>query len=812
MSASGLGTKLGYVHRKLTKIGSWTAESNKSSECDVVIQFPKNASTNTIDWLAGAITKSANGLVINICKHERTGLTNMLVSCSFQGLLKGAEEILLKKKLKDKHGGQLRDFFVEDSKMYEDVDRPSLFFTSQERQQVILHLINNIRLNHTDTIEGHVMLEGQAIVPRMVTLSLIRQIYPLHCQADLEELRKTWVFRFTSYQPLNKIKNYFGVHIGMYFAFLGHYTLALTVPAFLGVLIWMYSGISQEQDDINYVMFALVNIVWSTIYMELWKRREAELAFKWGTLDKQDDLIAEPRPLYTGELRTSPVTGRLEPYYSKAKRNLFFYTVSLPVMLLCYSVVVLICFNFFTFYDMIKARIDAGELPFLFKFVPSICLAVSVNIMDKIYGAIAIWLNNKENYRNEEEYKNQLIVKLMVFQSVNSFLSLFYTAFYIQDFERLRHQLTILFVVRQVVGNMKESLLTFFVSKSKQQLGAVGATSNIEILTKLRDDCVQAASQDRCKPRESDSDGAENKAGTVRHSDSSAEDSMGETADGADLMDETTDGADTESDIAESTNTGIITSANASIGVLQEHPDMAANGNTDMAANGNTDMVDNVGTEAARGDTADAVTDTVQQEGSKVSELTKTSSSPVGNLTQAESEGLMQKYEGTFEDYLEMVIQFSYVSWFSPVFPLAGFFALLNNVVEIRSDAFKICMSFQRPFGERARDIGAWKTVLEVMSLGTIVVHTALIGISGPMQRLFPLPTAHRLLLIIIMEHVVLAIKYSIRVAISEVPEWVSIEMAKLEFSRREALRLRLQEQLNDSTSKGSINHPASSM
>ena len=56
-----------------------------------------------------------------------------------------------------------------------------------------------------------------------------------------------------------------------------------------------------------------------------------------------------------------------------------------------------------------------------------------------------------------------------------------------------------------------------------------------------------------------------------------------------------------------------------------------------------------------------------------------------------------------------MVIQFSYVTWFSSVFPLAGLFALLNNVVEIRSDAFKICMSFQRPIGERVRNIGAWQ-------------------------------------------------------------------------------------------------------
>lgn len=44
---------------------------------------------------------------------------------------------------------------------------------------------------------------------------------------------------------LDAIKDYFGVHIGMYFAFLGHYTMALTIPALLGVLIWLNSGRSQ---------------------------------------------------------------------------------------------------------------------------------------------------------------------------------------------------------------------------------------------------------------------------------------------------------------------------------------------------------------------------------------------------------------------------------------------------------------------------------------------------------------------------------------------------------------------------------------
>jgi len=44
---------------------------------------------------------------------------------------------------------------------------------------------------------------------------------------------------------LDEVKEYFGVRIGMYFAFLGEYTLFLTIPALIGVLIWLSSGSNQ---------------------------------------------------------------------------------------------------------------------------------------------------------------------------------------------------------------------------------------------------------------------------------------------------------------------------------------------------------------------------------------------------------------------------------------------------------------------------------------------------------------------------------------------------------------------------------------
>jgi anoctamin-8 len=60
------------------------------------------------------------------------------------------------------------------------------------------------------------------------------------------------------------------------------------------------------------------------------------------------------------------------------------------------------------------------------------------------------------------------------------------------------------------------------------------------------------------------------------------------------------------------------------------------------------------------------------------------------------------------EDQLEMLIQFGYVTLFSCAFPLAAACALFNNVIEIRSDAFKMCTSQQRPFGQLTDGIGIW--------------------------------------------------------------------------------------------------------
>lgn len=56
---------------------------------------------------------------------------------------------------------------------------------------------------------------------------------------------------------------------------------------------------------------------------------------------------------------------------------------------------------------------------------------------------------------------------MALFQFVNSFLSLFYIAFYLRDQEKLKEQLAGLLISRQIIGNLRESVFPYFMEQMK---------------------------------------------------------------------------------------------------------------------------------------------------------------------------------------------------------------------------------------------------------------------------------------------------------------------------------------------------------
>ncbi|VEN36991.1 unnamed protein product [Callosobruchus maculatus] len=257
------------------------------------------------------------------------------------------------------------------------------------------------------------------------------------------------------------------------------------------------------------------------------------------------------------------------------------------------------------------------------------------------------------------------------FQFVNSFLSLFYIAFYLQDQARLKEQLAALLIARQVIGNLKESALPYMLERMR--------------LAKMSFDMWGAMSPVDSKP----TPGTE-----VKNSNDDNQSGDGEEPTGKRMM------------------------------------------------------------------------------------------------SQAELESTLYKYDGTFSDHLEMTIQLGYVILFSAAFSPAALCALLNNLIEIRVDAFKLVCICQRPFGQRVPNIGTWQTVMEYMSIMAVLVNCALIGLSGQVHRIFSdMNATQTILLIVALEHIMLVIRFIITCAIPDIPGWLATEMAKMEWARREAIR-----------------------
>ncbi|XP_052457836.1 anoctamin-9 isoform X1 [Carassius gibelio] len=84
-----------------------------------------------------------------------------------------------------------------------------------------------------------------------------------------------------------------------------------------------------------------------------------------------------------------------------------------------------------------------------------------------------------------------------------------------------------------------------------------------------------------------------------------------------------------------------------------------------------------------------------------------------------------------FNEFLEIVLQFSFTTIFVAAFPLAPLLALINNIFEIRLDAIKMVSLERRPVPKKTNDIGVWTRILEAVGVMAVIANGLVIGISS---------------------------------------------------------------------------------
>ncbi|KAJ8011299.1 hypothetical protein DPEC_G00056710 [Dallia pectoralis] len=798
------GKRLSQTRQYIMSRKSWL-KMVPTEDCDILMTFPEITDDHILLWLLNRIRLGIPQVSVQIRQHQHTRGYAFFITTTFENLLRGAELMGMHKVVKPQYGGGTRRFSCEEDNIYENIESELCFFTSQERQSIIRYWLDNLRAKQGEVLHNIHFLDGQPIIPELVARGVIYQVFPLHEQRILSQLMTSWVQAVCERQPLDDVCDYFGVKIGMYFAWLGFYTNSMLYPAVIGFLLWILAEADQTSQDICCVVFALFNVVWATLFLERWKRREAELAYRWGTLDTPAESLEEPRPQFRGVKRCSPITGCEELYYPPWKRTVFRWLVSLPVCLLC------LCFVFLAMLvclEMQEFVMEIKELPSITRFIPKILLAIVVTVCEEVYRKIAYWLNDMENYRLQSAYENNLIIKMVFFEFINSYLSLFYIGFYLKDMERLKEMLATLLIFRQFFQNIKEVLQPYLYEHHKlgvfapkvvwEVLHAIVLKYSRLALGKAKASwTIQSLLGPKCPATHSVNRQVEkNKRGDLKAGYRFTE----EEWDINDTLRQRKISFNEKVDVAKD----VATVPQPDNSFLEDSPTMLGEGmNPSSIFELGDDDSDYESPETKdTGKTSPSPltgSDTVEIHRRK--SLTPEKEAPKSwidppeepqtiILTQAEIESCMQTFEDTLQDYQEMFIQFGYVVLFSSAFPLAAMCALINNIIEIRSDALKLCTGMQRPFGQRVENIGQWQTAMEAMGLVAIIVNCYLIGQCGQLQRLFPWLSPEMVVIsIVVLEHLAILLKYVIHMAIPDIPGWVADEMAKLEYRRREAFK-----------------------
>ncbi|VEN38241.1 unnamed protein product [Callosobruchus maculatus] len=565
-------------------------------------------------------------------------------------------------------GQRFTAIYSRDREYLFDVDAPS-FFTPAIHSRIVQFILDRKRFSNNPQNDFAFGIE------RLLNEKAYAAAYPLH-DGDLKVpgtmrylLYTEWaaIKKWYKYQPLDYIKEYFGVKIALYFAWLGFYTHMLTPAAIVGLACFIYSCATlysnQPSEDIcnqrlkekmcplcdvwcdywdikescvharitylfdnpTTVFFAIFMSIWATLFLEMWKRYSAEITHRWDLtgFDIQEE---HPRPQYLARLahvkrkQMNVVTNTMEPHVP-------FWKIRVPMTIFSFSVVLLLVTLALAtvlavvLYRMsILVSLKTFNKTFLVNnssvMLFTTCTAASINlvfiiIFNYIYTYVAEYLTEFELLRTQTEFDDSLTLKIYLLQFINYYASIFYIAFFKGKF----------------IGHPKG--YNRFFGYRQEECGPGGCLMEL---------CIQL---------------------------------------------------------------GIIMIGKQAMNTILEmiFPLFFKWLNTIKVKTG----------------------------------LSKDKLSCKGCQPQWIKDFKLVEWgpRSLFPEYLEMVLQYGFVTIFVAAFPLAPFFALLNNVLEMRLDARKLLTYYRRPVSQRVKDIGVWYRILDSIGKLSVVTNAFIIAFTS---------------------------------------------------------------------------------
>lgn len=105
----------------------------------------------------------------------------------------------------------------------------------------------------------------------------VKDVWILHddrCLADMASTPKA--------KKLQLVREYYGTKVSTYFGLLQFYAKYLETPAFAGAIFFLHQWYLGTIDTPLLPCFGIMMTIWSTLFTEVWKRKNAELSYVWG--------------------------------------------------------------------------------------------------------------------------------------------------------------------------------------------------------------------------------------------------------------------------------------------------------------------------------------------------------------------------------------------------------------------------------------------------------------------------------------------------------------------------------------------------
>lgn len=147
---------------------------------------------------------------------------------------------------------------------------------------------------------------------------VIRDVFPLHDPSMTDFILSTWFKETHSASTkrlfLLRIKDYFGLRIAFFTAFVRLYNAALVYPLNVGVLLWLFwRWIHYRSYAKALGVYGLcIAFIWAPSFLKRWKRYQNSLLVEWNLLGTKE--VAQPNPEFQDfVVETINVSGEGEP-------------------------------------------------------------------------------------------------------------------------------------------------------------------------------------------------------------------------------------------------------------------------------------------------------------------------------------------------------------------------------------------------------------------------------------------------------------------------------------------------------------------